>query len=81
MLFCFLISPLPYLVYGRRFALYRVFQGYIAQLIFAKGNLNPEPGTRNPKPETPNVKQQFKYNVYVLLYNLWSAHFPCIIKQ
>ena len=74
MLFCFLISPLPYLVYGRRFALYRVFQGYIAQLIFAKGNLNQEPGTRNskletrnPKPETPNVKQQFKYNVYVLL--------------
>ncbi len=67
MLFCFLISPLPYLVYGRRFALYRVFQGYIAQLIFAKGNLNPEPGTRNSKPETPKVKQQFKYNVYVLL--------------
>jgi hypothetical protein len=65
MLFCFLISPLPYLVYGRRFALYRVFQGYIAQLIFAKGNFEHE--TRNPKPETPNVKQQFKYNVYVLL--------------
>jgi hypothetical protein len=70
----FSLLSLPYLVYGRRFALYRVFQGYIAQLIFAKGNLNPEPGTRNPKPETrnpepetPNVKQQFKYNVYVLL--------------
>ena len=72
MLFCFLISPLPYLVYGRRFALYRVFQGYTTQLTFAKGNFepetrNPKPETRNPKPETPNVKQQFKYNVYVLL--------------
>jgi hypothetical protein len=43
---------LPYLVYGRRFALYRVFQGYIAQLIFAKGNLNPEPGTRNTQCQT-----------------------------
>lgn len=77
MLFCFLISPLPYLVYGRRFALYRVFQGYTAQLTFAKENFEHE--TRNTK--QPNVKQQFKYNVYVLLYNLWSAHFPCINKS
>jgi hypothetical protein len=43
----FSLLSLPYLVYGRRFALYRVFQGYTAQLTFAKGNLNTKHETLN----------------------------------
>ena len=86
MLFCFPSSPFPTLFMVEDLPYTGYFRDIPHSLLLQKEILNtkletrnPEPGTRNPK--QPNVKQQFKYNVYVLLYNLWSAHFPCIIKQ
>ena len=81
MLFCFPSSPFPTLFMVEDLPYTGYFRDIPHSLLLQKEILNPKPGTRNPEHETPNVKQQFKYNVYVLLYNLWSAHFPCIIKQ
>ena len=79
MLFCFPSSPFPTLFMVEDLPYTGYFRDIPHSLLLQKKILNTKPGTRNPK--QPNVKQQFKYNVYVLLYNLWSAHFPCINKS
>lgn len=67
MLFYYLNSPLPTLFMVEDLPYTGYFRDIPHSLLLQKEILNTKPETRNPEPETPNVKQQFKYNVYVLL--------------